>query len=56
MATPAVVLKPGTMLNTPGGNPASWTNSASLKMVKGVTSEGLIIAQFPVAKAGAYFH
>lgn len=38
---------------TPGGKPASTDSSPSLRAVRGVSSDGFRITQFPVASAGA---
>ena len=46
---------PWTMLNTPGGNPASSTRSASTEAVTGDHSAGLRITVLPAARAGAHF-
>src|SRR5947209_14780006 len=54
-ASPAVWPKPVTTLTTPSGTPASKQYSASLKVVIGVSSEGLITIEQPVASAGATF-
>ena len=40
------------MLNTPGGNPASSTRSASTEAVTGDHSAGLRITVLPAARAG----
>ncbi len=49
--------KPGTMLTTPGGNPASSKISASMSAVSGgVCSAGLRMTVLPAASAGASFH
>lgn len=38
---------------TPGGKPASTESSPSRSAVRGVSSDGFRITQFPVARAGA---
>ena len=42
-------------MNTPGGNPASSTRSASTEAVTGDHSAGLRMTVFPAARAGAHF-
>ena len=39
-------------LTTPGGNPASTNNSAHRKVDRGVSCDGLMIAEHPDAKTG----
>lgn len=46
IASPALP-NPGTMFTTPGGNPASFTSSATYKAVSGVCSAGLRTTVFP---------
>ena len=46
---------PWTMLNTPGGNPASSTRSASTEALTGDHSAGLSTTVLPAARAGAHF-
>jgi len=46
---------PVTKLTTPGGRPASWRISASLRAVTEVVSAGLSTTQLPMASAGASF-
>src|SRR3989442_11053431 len=53
--SPAVWPEPGTTLTTPSGTPASKQYSANLKGVIGVSSQGLITIEQPVASAGATF-
>ena len=52
-AWPASLPNPVTTLTAPGGKPASITNSASLRTVADVYSDGLITTVFPTHKAGA---
>ena len=47
---------PCTMLNTPGGRPAAWAQSASRLLVSGAHSGGLTITVLPAASAGPSFH
>jgi len=47
--------KPVTIFTTPGGNPASTTNSANLKIDKGVYSAGFKTTVFPQQSEGANF-
>ena len=42
-------------LQTPGGNPAAWASSPSLRAVKGDRDAGLSTTQLPAANAGAAF-
>ena len=46
---------PWTTLNTPGGNPASSTRSASTEAESGDHSAGLSTTVLPAARAGAHF-
>jgi hypothetical protein len=46
---------PWTMLNTPGGSPASRHSSPNIQAVSGVTSLGLPTTVLPAASAGAIF-
>ena len=55
-ALPAVWPKPGTTLNTPGGNPASIASSARRSAVSGDFSEGLSTMELPAASTGPSFH
>ncbi len=43
------------MLNTPAGNPASWTMSANRADDSGATSDGLRTIVHPTPSAGATF-
>lgn len=54
-ACPAVFPYPFTMLNTPGGKPASRTSLANLSADSGVSSDGFRTTVQPVASAGAIF-
>ena len=54
-ASPALGPSPGTRLKTPGGTPASWTISASIKAVRGAYSLGFTMTVHPIASAGATF-
>ena len=54
-AAPTSAPKPGKMLTTPGGNPASRISSPSRKAVSGVISDGFKITVLPQASAGASF-
>jgi hypothetical protein len=56
IAAPAVSPKPGTMLTTPSGTPASARSSPNRSAVSGVCSAGLSITVFPQARADAIFH
>ena len=51
-AAPAVGPKPGTILITPSGKPASSSSSPTLRAVSGVCSAGFITTVHPAAKAG----
>ena len=53
MAAPTPGPSPLTMLNTPGGTPASCRISASIQALKGAISLGLSTMVQPTAKAGA---
>ena len=53
MAAPTVGPSPSTMLNTPGGSPASWMISARMWEEKGATSDGFSTMVQPTASAGA---
>ena len=53
---PVVSPMPLTTLTTPGGTPASWTNSARRMAVTGLHSAGLCTTVQPAASAGAIFH
>ncbi len=55
MAWPAVWPRPGTMLTTPSGSPASDISSAMRSEVSGVISAGFITIVLPAASAGAIF-
>ena len=55
MACPASEPYPVTTCKTPGGNPASKPNSASLSKLKEALSAGFKITLFPAAKAGPIF-
>src|SRR5262245_34617208 len=56
IASPTTEPEPTTMLNTPGGRPASSYISVSNEAVAGVSSAGLKITVFPATRAGADFH
>jgi hypothetical protein len=56
MASPVVGPRPGTVLKTPSGNPASLMRSHKTIAVKGVNSEGFMTIVHPAARAGATFH
>ncbi|MCY1244239.1 hypothetical protein D9M72_573030 [compost metagenome] len=43
-------------MNTPGGNPASFTSAANSSSELEVYSDGLITIVLPAASAGAIFH
>jgi hypothetical protein len=43
-------------LTTPAGTPASLNSLVMYRAVSGVSSDGLITTQQPVARAGAIFH
>ena len=47
---------PVTTLNTPSGSPASVASRASVSVVSGVSSAGLITTVHPAANAGNTFH
>lgn len=53
IAAPATFPRPGRILTTPGGKPASTTSSAKRNAVSDEVSAGLTMAVFPVASAGA---
>ena len=55
IAWPATGPYPGSTLSTPGGIPACFASSASLRALRGVSSDGLRIIQLPVARHGAIF-
>ena len=55
MYCPATLPKPGTMLTTPSGMPASRISSAIRNDDSGVISAGFITTQLPAASAGANF-
>ena len=55
-AWPAVVPKPGTTLNTPGGRPASAASSAMRITLREVNRAGLSTTLLPPARAGPIFH
>ncbi len=55
MAAPAVSPKPGTMLMTPSGNPASMASSPMRRADSGVCSAGLRTTVHPAASAGPHF-
>ncbi|MNS96954.1 hypothetical protein D3C72_1312720 [compost metagenome] len=55
MYWPATLPRPGSMLTTPGGTPASAISSAMRSDVSGVISAGFITMQLPAASAGAIF-
>ena len=55
-AAPASAPKPGMILSTPGGNPASSAACPSHSADSGVSSAGLSTTVQPQAKAGAIFH
>ena len=54
-AAPAVGPKPGTMLITPAGKPASSASSPIRSAVRGVCSAGLRTTVQPMASAGPHF-
>ena len=54
-ASPAVSPKPGTMLMTPAGNPASMASSPIRRAESGVCSAGLSTTVQPAASAGPHF-
>jgi hypothetical protein len=55
MYWPATLPRPGSMLTTPGGRPASAISSAMRSDESGVISAGFITMQLPAASAGAIF-
>ena len=55
-ASPAVSPKPGTMLMTPAGKPASMANSPMRRQLRGVCSAGFMTMVQPAASAGPHFH
>jgi hypothetical protein len=52
-APPAVCPRPVTTLNTPGGNPASYTSLANSNVEAEVCSEGFTTTVLPAANAAA---
>ena len=52
---PATAPTPVITLKTPGGNPTSAASSASMSVVRGVSSLGLITIVLPAATAGSNF-
>ena len=54
-ASPAVSPKPGTMLITPAGKPASSASSPIRSAVSGVCSAGFRTTVQPAASAGPHF-
>lgn len=54
-ASPTVLPKPGSTLNTPSGMPASLARPAMRRAVSGDFSEGFRITELPVASAGPSF-
>jgi hypothetical protein len=55
MYWPATAPRPGTMLTTPSGMPASAISSAIFRLDNGVISAGFITMVLPAASAGAIF-
>ena len=55
-AVPTSEPAPVTTLNTPSGSPASLASRASVSVVNGVSSHGLITTVQPAANAGNTFH
>ncbi|MNS68839.1 hypothetical protein D3C72_1021310 [compost metagenome] len=55
-ALPTTLPLPVTILNTPGGTPASSASSATRSAESGVISAGLTTSVQPHASAGAIFH
>jgi hypothetical protein len=53
MASPTTSPVPCTMLNTPGGRPASAVTSARISAVSGASSDGLSTTVLPATRAGA---
>ena len=53
---PASAPAPVTTLSTPSGRPASVASRASVRVVNGVISAGLITTEQPAARAGMTFH
>ena len=51
IASPTTGPVPVTRLNTPAGNPTSWTISARMNALSGATSEGLSTIVQPAASA-----
>ena len=54
-AVPASAPAPVTTLNTPSGRPASDARRASVRVVNGVSSAGLMTTEQPAANAGITF-
>ena len=55
-SAPASAPAPVTTLSTPSGRPASVASRASVRVVNGVISAGLITTEQPAARAGMTFH